>query len=226
MLEAVDLTALSTNALAAAGMNRSYRFILKDCKVGAISLPTPTGSGGLAAQEIILARCDSGATNYRHEKVNYAGKQSIETTIVRTGGATDGTTPIAWKIETTANSELLFPFECMPITVWNETVGSVTVTVHGIWGDGAVPDNNEIWMEVEYLDDGSSPQGSFATSGLADFLATATAHAADTSTWGGSTTDFKMEVTITPALKGPFTIYVKAAAASATFYIDPKPVLS
>jgi hypothetical protein len=35
-----------------------------------------------------------------------------------------------------------------------------------------------------------------------------------------------MSVTFTPQQKGAVTIYVKAAKASSTFYIDPKPVLS
>ena len=77
-----------------------------------------------------------------------------ETTIVRTGGASDGTTPISWKIVTTANCNYSMPFECPPIAIWNDTTGSaVTATVEGIWGGGAVPNDDEVWLEVEYLGD-------------------------------------------------------------------------
>jgi hypothetical protein len=34
-----------------------------------------------------------------------------------------------------------------------------------------------------------------------------------------------MLATFTPQEKGPLTIYVRAAKASSTFYIDPKPIV-
>jgi hypothetical protein len=168
-----------------------------------------------------------GDTNYRTEKYNYAGTLTTETTIVRTGGASDGTTPIAWKIVTTANSKWEFPFECPPISIWNETVGSaVTVTVQGIWGGGAVPNTDDIWIDCEYLGTSGFPIASKATSSKADGLAAGTGIPAGSGTWGGSTTKFAMAVTITPQEKGPITIYVRAATSSTTFYIDPKPVVT
>jgi hypothetical protein len=146
---------------------------------------------------------------------------------VRTGGATDGTTPIAWKIVTTANSEWEFPFECLPISIWNETVGSaITVTVQGIWGGGAVPLNDEIWIDVEYLGTSGFPLATKATCTKADGLAAGTNLPAGSGTWGGSTTKFALAATFTPREKGPLTIYVRAAKVSSTFYVDPKPVVT
>jgi hypothetical protein len=171
----------------------------------------------------VLLRCDSGDTNYRHERYRYAGMQTTETTIVRTGGASDGTTPIAWKIITTANSKRYKPFEALPISIWNETTGSaITLTVQGIWGGGAVPTNADIWMDVEYLGTSGFPLGGFASSGPADQLAAGTNLSAGSGTWGGSTTKFTLSKQITPQEKGPITVYIKAALASSTFYIDPK----
>jgi hypothetical protein len=199
---------------------------LRDCKVGAsvTVASTPTYPASPIAD---LINCDSGATNYRNERYRYSGTQTTETTIVRSGGASDGTTPVAHTIVTTANATKQFPFESFPLAIWNDTVGSsVTVTVYGIWGGGAVPNNDDIWIEAEYLGSSSSPLGSFVSNGKADGLASNAALSSDSSTWGGSTTAFKMSVTFTPQQKGLVYITVKAAKASSTFYIDPKIELS
>jgi hypothetical protein len=185
------------------------------------------GSIATPSHRVDLIRCDSGATNYRTERYRYQGTLTTETTIVRTGGASDGTTPIAWKILTTADAEWHSPFECFPISIWNETTGSpIDVTVEGVWGGGAVPLNDEIWMDVEYLGSALTPQGSFTTTTKADILATGANTTASSEVWGGSTTEFKLVATITPEMAGPITVYVKAAKASSTFYIDPKITLS
>lgn len=225
LLRGVDLSALASGATLVSALNVSRKIILEDCRLGAsvTVAATPTDQGG---GETTTVRADSSGTKYRHEKYQYMGTQTVETTIVRTGGATDGTTPIAWKIVTTANSSWVLPFESLPISIWNASTGSVTVTVYGIWGGGAVPNNDDIWIEAEYLGSAATPMGSFATATKADNLATGSALATDTSTWGGSTTKFKMTATFTPGMAGPINIAVKAAKLSSTFYVDPKPVLS
>lgn len=225
-LEGVDLSAMGSGSTLVDVTGAPQKYVFKDCKLGAsvTVATTPDDPGG---NEVVLTRCDSGATNYRTEKYRYQGTQTVETTIVRTGGASDGTTTIAHKFVTTANSKWVLPFEAIPIAIWNDTSGSaVTVTVYGIWGGGAVPNNDDIWFDLEYLGASGNPQGSFATATKADNLATGSALTSDSSTWGGSTTKFKMAITVTPQQKGAMYIYVKAAKASTTFYIDPKPVLS
>jgi hypothetical protein len=200
--------------------------VLKDCKLHA-SATVSSSPDSPGAPHVQVIRCDSGDTNYRQESYQYAGTLTTETTIVRTGGATDGTTPIAWKVVTTANPEWHAPFECFPITIWNETVGSaITLTVEGIWGGGAVPNNDEIWMDVEYLGTSGFPIGSTATTTKADILASGSAVTSSSEAWGGSTTAFKLSSTFTPREKGPITVLVKIAAASATFYIDPEITIS
>jgi hypothetical protein len=201
------------------------RFLFKNCKLHASATiaATPTATTSV----IDVVNCDSGDTNYRTERYSYMGTLTTETTIVRTGGASDGTTPIAWKIVTTANSEWVEPFECPPIAIWNETTGSaITVTVQGIWGGGAVPNNDEIWIDVEYLGTSGFPLGVAATSNKASYLATSAATAAGTGTWGGSTTKFALAASFTPQEKGPIYVTVRAATASTTFYIDPKVTVS
>lgn len=226
VLEGVDLSSLGAGKTLVAAISAASTIYFKDCKLNA-SVTIAATPGAPGAGLVKLIRSDSGAANYRHEKYAYAGTQTVETTIVRTGGASDGATPVAAKLVTTANSKWYMPFEALPLVIWNDVIGvSRVVTVEGIWGGGAVPNNDDIWIDVEYLGSASFPTGSFATSSKADLLATNAALTAGTGTWGGSTTKFKTSVTITPQQKGPIYVYVKAATASTTFYIDPKPVLS
>jgi len=226
-IEGVDLSgAGSGKTLVGDATICPSRMYFKDCKLNAsVTLAVTPSLPGLGEAE--FTRCDSGATNYRTEKYTYYGTQTVETTIVRTGGATDETTSIAWKIITTANSKWVFPFEAMPIAFFNETAGSpITVTIHGIWGDGAVPNDDEVWIDVEYLGSASDPQGSYATSTKASNLSTGSALPSDSSTWGGSTTAFKMSASFTAQQRGAVYVHVKAAKVSSTFYIDPNPVVT
>lgn len=219
-VEGVDLSALGGGKTLVSALASAGRYTFKDCKLGAsvTFAATPTQWSGLAD----LINCDSGDTNYRNERVRFSGTQTIETTIIRTSGASNGTTGFAWKIIPSANSFRHAPFEAFPISIWNETIGSaITVTVEGIWGGGAVPTNDQIWIDVEYLGTSGFPLGSWATSGPADQLIAGTNLPAGSGTWGGSTTKFKLTTSITPQEKGPITVYVKAATASTTFYVDP-----
>jgi hypothetical protein len=224
-IEDVDLSALGSGKTIVGSVGGTYA-IFKECKVGA-SVAFVNAFTTPVAFDVDIINCDSGATNYRNERYRYAGTETTETTIIRTGGASDGVTPISRKIVTTANSQWDFPFVAMPMVIWNDTVGSpVTATIFGIWGGGAVPNNDDIWIEAEYLGSASSPLGSIVTATKANGLAVGSALTTDTSTWGGSTTKFAMSVTFTPQARGYLYLYVKAAKVSTTFYVDPKPALS
>jgi hypothetical protein len=223
MIEGVDLSAMGSGSTLFRAAFPACDVILKDCKLGAsvVVAGTTTAPG----QRIMMINCDSSDTNYRSEKYDYQGVLTTETTTVRTGGASNGTTTIAWKIDPNANNELDFPFEAFPISVWNETVGSVTVTVEGTWAGGAVPTTADIWMDVEYLGTSGFPLGSIAF-GRTDSLSS-TNHTASTETWGaGGTTKFKMAKTVTVAEKGPITAYIKYANVTNNVWIDPKITVS
>lgn len=222
-VEGVDLSPLGSSSILVRTGTVAGSLLFKDVKLG--SSVTVATTPNQPNWQVFLIRGDSGDTNYRTEKYHYTGTLTTETTIVRTGGASDGTTPISWKVVTTANSERIYPFECFPISIWNETTGSsVTVTVE--CRGASIPNLDELWMDVEYLGTSGFPQGNFATSGHADLLATGTANTSSSESWGGSTSSFKLSKAITPQEKGPITVYVKVAKASSTYYIDPKITLS
>jgi hypothetical protein len=223
LCEGVDLSALGSSSTIIRASTSGGLALLKDCKLGSSVTIAATPTDPMSS--ISLIRGDSGDTNYRTERYHYTGTLTTETTIVRTGGASDGTTPISWKVITTANSERIYPFEAFPISIWNETVGSsVTVTVE--CRGAAIPNMDEMWMDVEFLGTSGFPLGNFSTTGHADLLATGTANTSSSESWGGSTSSFKLVATITPQEKGPITCHVKVAKVSSTFYIDPKITLS
>ena len=85
-------------------------------------------------------------------------------------------TPYSWKIVTTANCTFSMPFECPPVAIWVNTPGvAKTATIEGIWGGLATPNDDECWLELEFLGSASSPQASFVNDGKANLLATAAA---------------------------------------------------
>ena len=219
----VDLSAAGSGktivGASATVVANTFNFV--DCKLNASvtksTVPTTHGS-----TEIDFVRSGASGVNYTVYRHRISGTLAEETTIVRTGGASDGTTPLAWKIDTTANCHYSIPFECPPIAIWNDITGSsVTATVEGIWGGGAVPNDDDIWLEVEYLGDASSPQGFFVNDGKADLLTSAAGQTSSSETWGGSTTKFKLAVSFTPQQRGWIYAHVKCAKASSTFYVDP-----
>lgn len=219
-LRGVDLSHLGVGkTLVSAPASADCKHFFEDCKTHASVTKATSPTRPVA--EAIFTRCGATGINYDFAKYSYEGTETDETTIVRTGGATNGTTPIAKKIVTTANPEFFQPFIAMPIAVWNDTVGSITIDILGIWGGGAVPDNDDIWFELQYLDDANSGLATIEENAKADILATAAAHSTDASVWGGSTTAFKMTKTITPAQAGIIWVTIKAAIPSTTFYIDP-----
>lgn len=202
---------------------------LRNCKFG--TGVTKVALATSMTQRASIVSSDSSATSYNHENYTFSGQQVVETTIVRTGGASDFTTPIAWKANTNTNTNFIIPYEFTPIAIWNDTISSnVNVTVYGIWDSGALPNNDDIWMDVYYMGDSTSPLSTLNTSNKVSSLATSSSLSSDTSTWGaGSTTPFKMSVTLSspqPLIKGIIYVKLFAAKASTTFYIDPKPVLS
>ena len=200
-------------------------FAFIDCKLGA-SVSITTGSvaspGGTSVR---LVNCDSADTNYRYHRQSYQGTITQETTIVRSGGASDGTTSVSRKMVTTANSKFYAPLESDPIVYWNETLSSQTATIEVVT-DGVTLTDAEAWLEVEYLGTSGFPVSSVASDRSADILASSSNQTTSSVTWTttglSSPTKQKLSVTFTPAEKGPVRLRVMLAKASTTMYFCPK----
>jgi hypothetical protein len=200
----------------------SAKILLVDCKIPAISV---IGGTSLDYSAIEVARTDSSGTNNVMSRYTGVGTQTVETTIVRSGGATDGTTPISWKLVTGAGAKWVNPLNSLQFQKNNTTTGSsVTATVYLYSSDGTLT-NKDIWCEFEYLGNASYPLASFASTTVANNLATGTALTADgTSSWGGGLgyNAYKISTSFTPQMTGYVVCTVKCAKTSTTFYIDPK----
>jgi hypothetical protein len=174
-----------------------------------------------------MYNCDSGDTNYRLWIQEYAGSILSETTIVRTGGASDGTTPIAWKMITTSDAKFEGARLASPeIVQWNETTGSsITATVEVIT-DGVTLTDQEAWIEVDYLGTSGVPLGSVASDIETDILTAAENQTTSSETWTttglSSPVKQKLSVTFTPQEKGYLQATVVLAKASTTMYVCPK----
>jgi len=209
-------------------------FVFRNCKLPA------SWSGSLFAAAVTepgyhaeMWNCDSGDTNYRMWVENYAGSIRDETTLVRTGGASDGDTPLAWKMTTTANARAPDVALRSP-EIFSERITSVgaakTITVEILHDSATNLKDDEIWLEVQYLGTSGVPLSSFANDAKADVLATAADQTASSETW--TTTGMsnpnkqKLAVTFTPQEEGVAIVTVCLAKASYTVYVDPKATIT
>lgn len=233
-IQDVDLTAVGTGKLfQVSGTAGLCRAVLTRCKLPSdLGGVTATAYDGAGYQDkILLHHCSSANRTWDFQEVSAEGVVTPETTIVRTGGASDGAQAISWKmVATAALSKFQMGLSSPVIHLWNSSTSQMTVTVHGIWDSASNLKKDEVWIEVEYPADTSSGLGTIATSRViyapADTPADLTT---STETWGGSMSNpnkFKMAVTFTPAKAGPIAVRVYVVKPSTTLYICPKVVIS
>jgi hypothetical protein len=187
-IEGVDLSAMGSNGIfGVPGSGGAVTAKLINCKLA-------TGYSMISANsygtQIDLINCDSGATNYQFGRYAVEGQQTTNTVIVRTGGSSDGTTPVSWVVSTSSSNTWSGYFECLPISIWNSVLATNrVVTLYGIWNGATRPNTNDIWLYVEYLGSASSPLTSQASQGaLTDFEANVALPADSTSAWDSAAT--------------------------------------
>jgi hypothetical protein len=226
LVEDVDLSNLSTTAnLVNGGGSYAAHVVFRRCKL-------PSGWTGTLATGVTVGEryemhaCDDGDTNYRLWVIEYSGNIYSETVIVRSGGASDGTTPLSWRMATNTVPEYpLLVLASPEFAAWNDTTGSaITVTVEVIT-DGVTLNDDECWLEVNYLGTSGVPLGATSSDAKADIIAAGAAQTSSSETWTttglSSPTKQKLSVTFTPQEKGYLQAVVKLAKASTTVYVDP-----
>lgn len=216
----------------ASALSVNGRVDIINCKLpaswsGGVVAGAPTMPGFRAS----MYNCDSGSQNYRLWIETYAGSIKSETTLVRTGGASDGTTSLSWKLTTTANAnEYVAPLITDDMAVWIDTTGSKNITVDILHDSTTALTDAEVWLEIDYLGSSAQPLGTPASDKRATVLTTAADQTTSSATW--TTTGMtnpnkqKLEVTFTPQMKGFVYARVCLAKASYTIYVDPEPVIS
>jgi hypothetical protein len=217
-----SMNLVTTNA-AAMGL-----VVFRNCK-----LPTSwsgsllAGAPATAAFRATMHNCSATDTNYQLWEEDIFGSIKDETTIVRTGGASDGDTPIAWKMTSSASAS--FPSGALnspPIFIPNTAVGaSQTITVEIIHDSVTALDDDEIYVSVQYLGTSGLPLSLFASDAAASVIATPAAQTSSSETW--TTTGLtnpnkqKLAVTFTPEEEGLHFLTISLTKASYTVYVDP-----
>lgn len=232
LIEDVDLSALGSGPIFSASVQSITSARLSNCKLGSgavIATGSIVGQGGF---EVEAVNCDSADTNYAYYRQNYQGVVTQETTIVRSGGATDGTTPISRKMVSSANASLVGPLELGPLLVPPSALAAgveATVTVEVVTDNVTLTDA-EAWIEVEYLGTSGFPlalRASDRAAASTAFLGTPSNQPTSSETWTttGLTTPVKqyLSVTFTPAEDGVAYVRVYLAKASTTMYVCPLP---
>jgi hypothetical protein len=223
----VDLS-LCTGTLFSATFANFLEAQFVNCKLGSGVTLTNAADGYpvLHRPAVRFVNCDSGATNYRYRIYASGAVVDQETSIVRSGGASDGTTSISWKAVTQSLQAWYKPAPLDDIFTWNTLIGSARTASIYLTTSTALT-NATCWVDLEYLGSSTSPLSTTTTTKAA-VLATGTALTTDASTWGGTAQTFKyrIDISFTPQMVGLVRAKVFLAAPSATIYIDPKLVIT
>lgn len=187
----------------------------------------PFGDNYVAQTPIVRAHnCGNTASAYPYASQNVLGLFSQTTAIFRSTGATSFTTPLAWQFATTALSSFVNPFvseEGMAINPF--TSGSHTVTF--FLTSSAVLNNAQLWFEVEVPQTSGSPLFTLVRSKATLISQASTLTADGVSSWTGALAyNYKVAVTISPAISGYLKWRMCLAAPSTTVVLDPLPVLA
>lgn len=232
LISGFDFTNLGAATNLCGFANSPQDILFRNCKLPASWTGVLAGGTAALASKARMHNVDNADTNYRIWEEGYTGSVKSETVIVKTSGASDGTTALSWKMTSSANAKYpLLPLESGEIAFWNETTAAAkTLTVEIIHDSLTNLKDDEVWLDVQYLGTAGFPLSSFISDSKTDVLATAADQTASTAAW--TTTGLtnpnkqKLSVTLTPQEKGYYLVKVKLAKASYTIYADPLVVVT
>lgn len=229
LVDGFDMSAMSSsgNIFDLTDQNPA-KLVVRNSKLPASWSGSLVSTAPFAGLRVEMFNCDSADTNYRLWIEDYCGSIKHETTLVKTGGASDGDTPLSWKMAASTNAK--YPLHVLRSPeIFSERITAVggpkTITVDVLRDSATNLKDDEIWLEVQYLGTPGYPLSLFSDDCKADVLAAGADQAASSATW--TTTGManpnkqKLEVTFTPEEKGVAIVTVCMAKASTTVYVDP-----
>ncbi len=212
------LTAAGTTALFNCAMGYAAYYTLQNCKL-ANAIPITVGAYQKRGEVTIdMDNCDSASTDYRLYRGRYEGTVQSETTTVRSGGASDGSTTISWKATPTSSTfatPLMLPY----IMTWYPGSGaSVTASIQ--IASTVTLYTDDIWIELEYQSSATSPISTLASG--RSLIGGRVAYTTSAASWGGSQSVFQvLSIAFTPMVKGVVRARVCIAKAGTVIYVDP-----
>lgn len=197
---------------------------MTNCRLSTTApLGTPVANNGASQVRLELINCDSGSAGYRNEWHSPEGDITTETTFTLSGGATDGIQAVSHKCVSSSIASIVAPLEGPVLGVWNTlTTGSHTAAVQ-IESTGTL-NNDDIWLEIDYLGSSSHPLGTVADDSIATAITSDAAQTSSSATWAGSlgsAVKQQLEVAFSPAMVGMVQGRIKLAKPSTTVYVDP-----
>jgi hypothetical protein len=147
------------------------------------ALSTAASFNYTPGQRFRVIDCDNGAFYNHCELWGYEGFMTTDRVGYKAGGASIQSSPYSWKL-LTQYATTADPWISLPISAYNSNIATtVTVTVYGCT-TGALPTNDEMWLDVDFLGTTYSPLATFV-SGRCLTLATPANLSTDTSDWTG-----------------------------------------
>lgn len=232
LISGVDLSDVGNGADTAALVDVSNGYIInvlfERCKLPSdAGFSLVKGTWPLKQGRVRYHHCSSENRTYDFHDDCYEGTIEDETTIVRSGGASDGVTPRSNKMISSAKVlDNIHSLESPPITAWTNSITEKTFSVECLIDSATNLQNDDVWMEFEYPVDNSSGLGGFARDKCAMLAAPADkAAGVGSGSWAtggmGNPNSFKCSVTVTPGKPGPITARICVAKANCTIYYDP-----
>ena len=224
----VDFSAYAGNIVAVSSQNQNLKLLLDSCKISAsTTLLSGTPSGNAVLVELI--NCWDGA-NVRNERVTTGGSVTTERTITLTGGAADDVGSFSLKMVSGSAriDKWVDPIVSFWVDVENTSTGSSkTATVEIV--SSASLNNDDIWLQLEYMGASGAPLVTVANSRPVTTLTAAAAVATSSASWNSSPATpvyQKLQVTFTPQRAGRVRGRVMLGKASTTVYVDPNIVIT
>ena len=221
----VDLTlqAASAYLVNVAAINSGADVKFNNCALSDSLAGVTTGTFQVGNSRVeMITSDDTSNLAYRAHVESYAGLLISDDTYERTGGASDGTDGIAWKVVTSANAKYFYPFWCPDIYQWVDSTGSKTFSIYIANNSTVTCDEADIGFELEFMGSATTPIGTHSTTRPNILSTGSTNWPSDTSTWAG-TTDSKQVMSVTKTInhKGWVRARVYVQKASFTCWIDP-----
>jgi hypothetical protein len=224
----IDLSSFTGNLFATVSGACFAKILLDSCKVSA-SATLFSGTSQGQANVIELVNCWDG-TNVINSRTVAAGAVTTERTIVLASGATDDIGAFSLKMVTNSTKldKFVDPLDSFWFDVENTSTGSSkTATVEIV--SSASLNNDEIWLELEYMGASGTPLATIANSLPTTVLTSAAAVTSSAASWSSSPATpvyQKLQLTFTPQRAGRVRARVMLGKASTTVYVNPKPAIT
>lgn len=223
-----DISHLGSNAIIGSHASGPTRYEFAQTKFGTsyTLIAASLSPANLGNAEVVAWDCHSGDTHGIVGHANAFGTMTSDTGIYFTSGAAGQ----SWKIVTTANCTFYTPYVSPWMSLWNETLSSMTPAVE-ILRDGSATayQSDEVWAEFMAKVTSGSTQSTFYSDRMAPGGAAADqAAGAGTGSWTGeSGTAWSGKCdsgsAITPAEIGDIMVRIAVGEASSTVYVNPEP---